>query len=231
MNQETSNTYRLVLVSAGASEPSSTRLLADRAAAAVVSIGQGRGLDVKVSTIDLREMSTEIASALTSNVRGTGLTAAVEALKDADGLVVSTPVYSAGPSGLFTSFFQLLDDDLLIAKPVILAATAGSARHSLVVDEQLRAHFAYMRTLSVPTSLFAANEDWSDPALGVRIDRAALELVLLVESGFARKVKELAWRDYRHEFDSAGSEDLAIDFDSDMMRLAAGGTTLDPEPD
>src|SRR5690606_10195375 len=148
------------------------------------------GLDVKVVTIDLREMSTEIASSLTSHVRGPGLTAAIDALKDADGLVVSTPVYSAGPSGLFTSFFQLLDDDLLIAKPVILAATAGRARHSLVVDEQLRAHFAYMRTLSVPTSLFAANEDWSDPALGVRIDRAALELVLLMESGFAAKVRE-----------------------------------------
>lgn len=231
MNHQASNTYRLVVVSAGASEPSSTRLLADRASAAVVSIAQGRGSEVTISTIDLREMSTEIGSSLVSTVRGPGIAAAIEALKDADGLVVSTPVYSAGPSGLFTSFFQLLDDDLLIAKPVILAATAGSARHSLVVDEQLRAHFAYMRTLSVPTSLFAANEDWSDPALGVRIDRAALELVLLMESGFATKVKELAWRDYRHEFDSAGAEGLAIDFDSDMMRLAAGGTTRGQDPD
>ncbi len=224
MNEQIANTYRLVVVSAGASDPSSTRLLADRTASAVVAIGQGREREIRVSTVDLREISAEVATSLTSTVRGPGLTAAIDALKDADALVVSTPVYSAGPSGLFTSFFQLLDDDLLIAKPVILAATAGSARHALVVDEQMRAHFAYLRTLSVPTSLFAANEDWSDPALGVRIDRAALELVLLMESGFAKQVKELAWRDYRHEFDSAGAEGLAIDFDSDMMRLAAGGS-------
>ena len=96
-------------------------------------------------------MASEITGALTSNVRGPGITAATEALAEADGLVVSTPVYSAGPSGLFTSFFQLLDDDLLIAKPVILAATAGTTRHALVVDEQMRSLFAYLRTLSVPT--------------------------------------------------------------------------------
>lgn len=230
MNNQEPNTYRLTVVSGGASEPSSTRLLADRATAAVVAMAQGRGNEVKVATVDLREISAEIASALTSNVRGPGLTAAMEALKDADGLVVSTPVYSAGPSGVFTSFFQLVDDDLLIAKPVILAATAGSARHSLVVDEQMRSLFAYMRTLSVPTSLFAASEDWGDPSLGVRIDRAALELVLLMESGFAKQVRELAWRDYRHEFGSAGDDGFGIDFDSDMMRLAAGGTPRE-EPD
>jgi len=87
---------------------------------------------------------------------------------------------------VLTSFFQILDTDLLIAKPVVLAATAGTARHALVVDEQLRSMFAYLRTTVVPTSLFAAPEDWSDPALTSRIDRAALELVLLMESGFAR---------------------------------------------
>lgn len=231
MNDNSAENLRLVVVSAGASDPSSTRLLADRAASAVAGIAQGRGRVVTVSNVELRAMASEITGALTSNVRGPGITAATEALAEADGLVVSTPVYSAGPSGLFTSFFQLLDDDLLIAKPVILAATAGTTRHALVVDEQMRSLFAYLRTLSVPTSLFAAHEDWNDPALGVRIDRAALELVLLMESGFARQVRELAWRDYRHEFGSVGDDGLDIDFDSDMMRLAAGGTTRDPDPD
>ena len=68
----------------------------------------------------------------------------------------------------------------------MLAATAGTARHALVADDQMRPMFAYLRTMTVPTSLFAAPEDWSDPALAKRIDRAALELVLLMESGFAR---------------------------------------------
>ena len=119
--------------------------------------------------------------------------------------MASTPVYKAGASGLFISFFDVLDNDLLIAKPVVLAATAGTARHALVADDQMRPLFAYLRALTVPTSVFAAPEDWGDPALNQRIDRAALELVLLMESGFARKVRDESWRSYQHAFGTAGA--------------------------
>jgi FMN reductase len=148
----------------------------------------------------------------------------VTELGEADGIVVSTPVYKAGASGLLTSFFQVLDNDLLIAKPVIPAATAGTARHALVVDEQLRSLFAYLRALTVPTSVFAAPEDWNDPALGKRLDRAAFELLLLMESGFAKAVRNETWRSYQHEFGSAGDTEVSIDLNSDLMRLAAGGS-------
>jgi len=227
----TPDPFQLVLVSAGTSEPSSTRLLADRTATAVSTVSQQRGQEVSVTVVDLRLIAGEVTSALTSNVRGPGLTAAIDDLREADGLVVSTPVYSAGPSGLFTSFFQLIDDDLIIAKPVILAATAGSPRHALVVDEQMRSLFAYLRALTVPTSLFAANEDWGDPALGVRINRAALELVLLMESGFANQVRELAWRDYRHDEGTLRDDGSGFELDSDMMRLAAGGSLSEEGPE
>lgn len=214
----------LVVVSAGASDPSSTRLLADRAANRVTALAGERGRQVTTSAIDLRELASEITSALTSSLKGERLTRAVEALAGADGLIVSSPVYMAGPSGLFTSFFQVLDTDLLIATPTILAATAGTARHALVVDEQIRAHFAYLRALPVPTSLFAATEDWNDTELGARIDRAAFELVLLMESGFARQVRELSWRSYQHQYGSGGGTEYGVDLDSDLMRLAAGGS-------
>lgn len=215
---------KLVVVSAGTSDPSSTRLLADRTAASVVATAERRGRNVVTHLIDLRQLASEIAPALISQVHGPRLSDAVSTLAEADGLIVSTPVYDAGPSGLFTSFFQALDDDILIAKPVILAATAGTARHALVVDDQMRSLFAYLRSLTVPTSLFAANEDWGDAALSARIDRAALELVLLMESEFAQQVRETSWRDYRHEYGSAGSDELGVDLHSDMMRLAAGGS-------
>lgn len=216
--------FALVVVSAGASEPSSTRLLADRTARAVATVADERGRSVTTTVIDLRELAIEITAAPTTRVVGPRLAEATAALSEADGLVVATPVYKAGPSGLFTSFFQALDNDLLIAKPVILAATAGTARHALVVDEQLRSLFAYLRTLTVPTSLFASTEDWTDPALGERIDRAAFELVLLMESGFAHEVREGSWRRYQHSFGSAGGTELDIDLDSDLMKLATGGT-------
>jgi FMN reductase len=216
--------FQLVVVTAGTGDPSSTRMLADRIAQRTADLAGRRGTELAARVIDLRELATEITAALVSQLVGPKLRQAVAALGEADGIVAATPVYKAGASGLFTSFFQILDNDLLIAKPVVLAATAGTARHALVVDEQLRSLFGYLRTAVVPTSLFAAPEDWGDPALNKRVDRAALELLLLMESGFAQQVRDESWRSYQHEFGSAGGAEVAIDFDSDLMRLAAGGS-------
>ncbi len=221
MNQES---FTLVVVSAGTGDPSSTRMLADRTAERAVALAARRGNAVTVRVIDLRELTADISTALTSQLITPKLQRAITALGEADGIIAAAPVYKAGPSGLFASFFQVLDNDLLIAKPVVLAATAGTARHALVADQAMRPMFAYLRTMTAPTSLFAAPEDWSDPALATRIDRAALELVLLMESGFARAIKDQSWPSYQHEYGSAGGTETAIDLDTDLLRLAAGGS-------
>src|SRR5690348_4816740 len=216
--------FRLVLVSAGTSDPSSTRLLADRIADRVKALAARHGHEVTVAAIELREIAADISTALVSQLVTPKLREAITALAEADGIIAAAPVYKAGPSGLFTSFFHVLDNDLLIAKPVVLAATAGTARHALVADDQMRPMFAYLRMMTAPTSVFAAPEDWSDPALNTRIARAALELVLLMESGFARTIKDQSWQSYQHEYGSAGGTELSIDLDTDLMRLATGGT-------
>jgi FMN reductase len=216
--------FRLVLVSAGTSDPSSTRLLADRAAGRVTALAARRGHEVTVGAIELREIAADISTALVSQLVTPKLQQAITAIGEADGIIAAAPVYKAGPSGLFTSFFGVLDNDLLIAKPVVLAATAGTARHALVADEAMRPMFAYLRTMTAPTSLFAAPEDWGDPALNTRVDRAAVELVLLMESDFASQIKDESWQSYQHEYGSAGGTETAIDLDTDMMRLATGGS-------
>jgi FMN reductase len=213
----------LVVVSAGASDPSSTAMLADRLAARTVAAAAAHGAEIAVTTIELRTMANEIGAALVSQNLGPKLTAAVAALGAADGVIAATPIYKAGVSGLFKGFFDVLDNDLLIGKPVALAATAGTARHALVVDEAMRSLFAYMRTLTIPTAVFAATEDWSGGGLEKRIGRAATELAALIESGFATRVKEESWGSYQHEYGSAGGTELEIDLDSDLMRLATGG--------
>jgi FMN reductase len=219
---------RLVVVSAGTSDPSTTRLLADRLAARVAALAQERGAVITTEVISLRELATDVTTALTSGLISPRLQQAVDVLAGADGVIAATPVYKAGPSGLFTSFLDVLDNDLLIGVPVVLAATAGTGRHALVADDQMRPMFAYLRALAAPTSVFAAPEDWSDPALNARVDRAARELVLLMESGFARAIRQESWGSYQHEFGSqAGTDDTDDDIDltSDLMRLATGGST------
>src|SRR5690554_6826756 len=146
---------------------------------------------------------------------------------EADALIVSTPVYKAAVSGLFKSFIDLLDNDLFIGKPTVLLATAGTTRHSMVVDEHLRPLFAFMRALSVPTSLFAAPEDWGAPDLNARIQRAAMEMVILLRGGAGDSIAESGWAAYQHQF--AGNASRAdrrsddVDFSTDLMQLAAGG--------
>jgi FMN reductase len=224
MNSPEAQPFRLAVVSAGIGDPSSTRLLADRTAERATALAASRGAAVTVSVIDLREVAAGISTALVSQLITAKLQKAITVLGEADGVIAAAPVYKAGPSGLFTSFFHILDNDLLIAKPVVLAATAGTARHALVVDDQMRPLFAYLRAMTVPTSLFAAPEDWGDPALNRRIDRAARELVLLMESGFSHQIKNESWDSYQHEYGSAGGAGVSIDLDTDLMRLATGGT-------
>jgi len=216
--------FRLAVVSAGTSDPSSTGLLARRTAERVSALADRHGHAVTTSVIELRELAADISTALVSGLITPKLQQAVIALGQADGIIAAAPVYKAAPSGLFASFFHVLDNDLIIAKPVVLAATAGTARHALVTDDQMRPLFAYLRALTVPTSLFAAPEDWGDPALNQRIDRAALELVILMESGFTARIKDESWSSYQHEFGSAGGTEVSVDLDTDLMRLATGGS-------
>ncbi|MBQ0828870.1 CE1759 family FMN reductase [Streptomyces tagetis] len=168
---------KLVVVSAGLSVPSSTRLLGDRLAAATAEAAPA---DVEV--VELRDLAVEIAHHFTSGFPGTALSAAFDAVRAADGLIVVTPVFSASYSGLFKSFFDALggsDPDALAGTPVLVAATGGTARHSLVLDHALRPLFAYLKAVVVPTGVYAASEDWGAEGLDARIGRAAGELAAL----------------------------------------------------
>ncbi|MEU2283800.1 FMN reductase [Streptomyces sp. NPDC013178] len=166
---------KLVVVSAGLSVPSSTRLLADRLAAATA----GR-TPAEVEVVELRDLAVEIAHNFTNGFPGRKLAAALDAVTAADGLIVVTPVFSASYSGLFKSFFDVLEKDALAGKPVLIAATGGSARHSLVLEHALRPLFAYLRAVVVPTAVYAASEDWGAEGLPERIERAAGELAGLM---------------------------------------------------
>jgi FMN reductase len=222
-----SREVKLVLVSAGTGEPSSTRLLADRIAAKLSDVLVDAGTQPSLAAIELAPLSADIAGAIVGGVTSDRLTATMTHLADADIVVVSTPVYKAGLSGLFKSYVDVLDDDLLVGKPVVLAATAGSPRHAMVVDDHLRPLFAYMRAVTVPTSLFAAPEDWADPALNRRIERTAVEADVLLHA--QAEIKRRIWSSYEHQIDSRLSpgrqaKDI-LDFDTPLMRLAAGGAT------
>ena len=174
---------RIAVVSAGLSEPSSSRLLADLLGEAT-SAALG-GADVEV--VELRPLAHAITDALLTGFPNAELAQAIETVTGADAIVAVTPVFSASYSGLFKSFFDILETGALDGTPVLVGATAGTARHSLVLEHALRPLFTYLRAVVVPTGVFAASEDWGTAggihhALRARIDRAATELAALVGS-------------------------------------------------
>ncbi|GAA3053652.1 FMN reductase [Kitasatospora albolonga] len=177
---------RLVVVSAGLSTPSSTRLLADRLASAAVGQLAALGRTVSTEVVELRELAGEVAHHLVTGFPAPRLAAAVEAVTGADGLVVVTPVFTASYSGLFKSFFDVIAPDALAGKPVLVAATGGTPRHSLVLEHALRPLFAYLRATVVPTAVYAATSDWGAAGdayadgLPARIHRAGGELAGLM---------------------------------------------------
>lgn len=181
---------RLAVVSAGLSQPSSTRLLADRLATATASQLRAGGHDVQVDTIELRDHAHAVTDHLLTGFPVGELRDAVQAVIGADGLIAVTPVFTASYSGLFKLFFDVLDADALAGKPVLIAATGGSERHSLVLDHALRPMFSYLHSIVAPTGVYAASSDWgpahSDAAggsrLAQRIERAGAELAELVSS-------------------------------------------------
>jgi len=178
----TGSSRTLVVVSAGLGQPSSTRLLADRLTAAVERhLGDG-GLQGRVAIVELRDHAQDLTNHLLTGFPSPKLQAAIDSVLGADGLIAVSPIFSASYSGLFKLFFDVVERDGLAGMPTLIAATGGTARHSLALEHALRPLFAYLNAATVATSVFAAAEDWgtagvaADGSLVERIDRAAAEL-------------------------------------------------------
>jgi len=179
------STRRIAVVSAGLSQPSSTRLLADLLADATVRALGEQAVEAEVAVVELREYAHDLANNLLTGFAGGDLRAAVDTVVDADAVIAVTPVFTASYSGLFKMFFDVLEKDSLAGKPVLIAATGGTPRHSLALEHAVRPLFSYLRSVVVPTAVYAASEDWGSGgtggrALTDRIGRAAGELAALV---------------------------------------------------
>jgi FMN reductase len=166
----------LAVVQAGLGSPSSTQLLATRLAEAVQRLVP----DLEVRTVHLRDVARDIADNLVTGFPGARLRDVVESVVGADALVAVTPTFNASYSGLFKSFVDVLEPGSLAGKPVLIGATGGTERHSLVLDHALRPLFAHLRAIVVPTGVYAASSDWGAEGLPGRVDRAAGELADLL---------------------------------------------------
>jgi FMN reductase len=172
---------RIAVVSAGLSNPSSTRMLADRLAAETVKALGERDIQATVDVIELRDYAHDITNNMLTGFAPPALETAINTVVSADALIAVTPIFSTSYSGLFKSFIDVLDPDVLTGKPVLIGANAGTARHSLAIDYAIRPLFAYLHAEAVSTGVFAASSDWGGSGddvapLAKRVEKGAREL-------------------------------------------------------
>ena len=175
------STRRIAVLSAGLSNPSSTRMLADRLAAATAKQLTERDIQVEVDVFELRDYAHDITNNLLTGFAPPALESVINTVVSADAIIAVTPIFSTSYSGLFKSFIDVLDPDALTGKPVLIGANAGTPRHSLAIDYAIRPLFTYLHAEPVSTGVFAASSDWGASAddvapLGERVDRGAREL-------------------------------------------------------
>lgn len=175
------STRRIAVISAGLSNPSSTRMLADRLLAATARELAERDIEITADVFELRDYAHDITNNLLTGFAPTALESMINTVVSADALIVVTPIFSTSYSGLFKSFIDVLDPDALRGKPVLIGANAGTARHSLAIDYAIRPLFAYLHADAVSTGVFAASADWGGSGdqvatLSSRVDKGAREL-------------------------------------------------------
>lgn len=158
---------KLTVITAGLSEPSSTRMLGDglaEAAARSWAELAGGAEPLEINSIELRSLAKDLTNQMLTRVPSPALGDALASVTASDAVIAVTPVFNASYSGLFKSFFDVLDEGTLVGRPVLLAATGGTARHSLAIDQAMVPLFFYLRADVVPTPVFAATDDWGDNA-------------------------------------------------------------------
>jgi MsuE subfamily FMN reductase len=109
-------------------------------------------LPIEVQRIELGAIAPELGPATRRAQLPAALEAQLQAIEQADLLIVASPVYRGSYTGLFKHLFDFVHHDALIDVPVLLAATGGSERHALVIDHQLRPCSASSRPAPCPSA-------------------------------------------------------------------------------
>ena len=186
---------KITVISGGLGEPSSTRLLADRLAAAVRAELDRASVEVTSTVIELRPLAHAITNAMLTGFASQDLESAFGAVADADAIIAVTPAFNVSYSGLFKSFFDVLPEETLNDMPVLMGATGGTERHSLILEHALRPMLSYLHAFVSPTGVYAATDDFGATEagpLGDRITRAAADFSRLVRSCGPRQVRDVA---------------------------------------
>ena len=181
MKAKMTRPLRVVAVSGGLQRPSKAAALAEHLLDLIAD-----EIPCHQHLVELGQLAPQLAGAVWRSQLPDTVERELAAVEQADVLVVATPVYRGSYTGLFKHFFDFIDQDALIDKPVLLAATGGSERHALMIDHQLRPLFSFFQARTLPLGVYATDKDFvdyrlQDQALIARANLAVQRALPLIE--------------------------------------------------
>lgn len=166
-----SRPLNVVALSGGTWRPSRTLVLTQALLAELSS-----QLPIASHLIELGDIARPVGAALSRQELPPEVEAELQAIENADLLIVAAPVYRGSYPGLLKHLFDLIDLNALVDTPVLLAATGGSERHALVLDHQLRPLFSFFQALTLPIGVYATEADFSDYRITSELLQARIRL-------------------------------------------------------
>ncbi len=110
-----------------------------------------------------------------------------ETLMAADAIIIGTPVFQASIPATLKNIFDLLPVNAFRDKVTSMLVTAGTARHYLMVEQQLKPILAYMKAHIVQTFVFIEEKDFNrkeiiNEDILFRIERLVEDTKLMVDA-------------------------------------------------
>jgi len=171
---------KIIGVSGSITSPSRTRALVET----IVTKATQR-LHASGDVVDIAQLIDVLGTTVSFNDFPAAIQAAHDKLRNAELIVIASPVYKASYTGLMKHFFDLLDPKALNGKVAILAATGGSDQHASILDYQLRTLASFFGLYTVPTAIYAKDSEFTNykltsEAIEQRIDVALEQAALLL---------------------------------------------------
>jgi len=166
------NALNIVAINGSLGFPSRTRVLVD---VLLDALGTRLGPGTRTHVIELAELGPALGGTLSFDRVPGPVADAIARIEQADVLIAASPIYRGAYTGLFKHLLDLVGQDALVGKPVLLAATGGSERHSLALDHVFRPLFGFFRSHTVPSGVYASHADFEGHRLvnPATLDRAA----------------------------------------------------------
>jgi FMN reductase len=152
--------------------------------------------DVEWTLIDLAEYDVQFSDGRNYWEYEGDTKYVAQTIMEADAMIIGTPIFQASIPATLKNIFDLLPEKAFRDKTVSILVTAGSPKHYLIAEQQLKPILAYMKAQIVQTYVFIEEKDFyrkeiiNDDVL-FRINRLVEDTVVLTETYTSiRKAKE-----------------------------------------